>query len=177
MSAVEISAGRVLLRGIRDRDRERLIELRTDSEVCAYLGGPRSREDVERRLDEMGVVTLPGVFVIADRATDVLLGTVQLMRRAADRPGHVTSDGGELELGYLLHRDAWGDGLAFEACTALLRTAAGELPAQPVILVTQTANQRSLRLAARLGFQPVDTFEEFDAEQTLCRADLHSFKD
>jgi RimJ/RimL family protein N-acetyltransferase len=133
-------------------------------------------EDVERRLDEMGVVTPPGVFVIADRATDVFLGTVQLMRRAADQPGHVTSDGGKLELDYLLHRDAWGGGLAFEACTALLRTAAAELPAQPVILVTQTANQRSLRLAARLGFQPLDTFEEFDAEQTLCQADLHSFR-
>jgi len=76
----------------------------------------------------------------------------------------------------MLHRDAWGLGLAFEAATAVLRAAAAELPDQPVILITQTANQRSLRLAARLGFQPVSTFEAFDAEQTLCRADLHSFK-
>jgi RimJ/RimL family protein N-acetyltransferase len=45
-----------------------------------------------------------------------------------------------------------------------------------VILVTQTANTRSLRLAVRLGFQPVSTFEEYDAEQTLALASLHSFK-
>ncbi|MGY0235420.1 GNAT family N-acetyltransferase [Longispora urticae] len=85
---------------------------------------------------------------------------------------------GKLELGYLLRRDAWGAGLAYEASAAALRAAAAELPDQPVILVTQSANARSLRLAARLGFQPVGTFEQFDAEQTLGRlASLHSFQE
>jgi len=101
---------------------------------------------------------------------------LELKRRDADLPGHVTQDGEELELGYLLRRDAWGAGLAFEAATAALRAAADELPDQPVILLTHTANERSLRLAVRLGFQPVSTFELFDAEQTLGVASLHSFK-
>jgi hypothetical protein len=57
-----------------------------------------------------------------------------------------------------------------------LRAAADELPDQPIIVVAQTANKRSLRLAVRLGFQPVSTLEWFDAEQTLCLAGLHSFK-
>ncbi|MFF4196660.1 GNAT family N-acetyltransferase [Nonomuraea sp. NPDC001831] len=30
-------------------------------------------------------------------------------------------NGGELELGYLLRRGAWGAGFAFEAATAVLR--------------------------------------------------------
>lgn len=179
LSAVEISTDRVLLRKARDADRERLIELQTDPEVWTYLGGPRPREVVEQRLDEIGVANVtatPGVFVIADRATDDFLGTVELKRRAADLPGHVAEDGEELELGYLLRRDAWGAGLAFEAIAAVLRAAADELPDQPVVIVTQTANQRSLKLAARLGFQPVSTFEWFDAEQTLAGASLHAFK-
>ncbi|WP_433178156.1 hypothetical protein [Actinoallomurus sp. CA-150999] len=33
-----------------------------------------------------------------------------------------------------------------------------------------------LKIAARLGFQPVDAFEQFGAEQTLCTARLHTFK-
>lgn len=179
LSAVEIATDRVLLRKARDADRERLIELHTDPEVCAYIGGPRPREVVEQRLDEVGVANVtaaPGVFVIADRATDDFLGTVELKRRAADMPGHVTEDGEELELGYLLRRGAWGAGLAFEAITAVLHAAADELPDQPVVIVTQTANERSLKLAARLGFQPVSTFEWFDAEQTLGRVGLHAFK-
>src|SRR5262245_19407839 len=179
LSAVQIATDRVLLRKARDADREGLIELQTDPEVWAYLGGPRVREAVEQRLDVIGmanVTAAPGTFIIADKATDELIGTLELKRRDADLPGHVTQHGEELELGYLLRRDAWGAGLAFEAATAALRAAADELPDQPVILLTHTANERSLRLAVRLGFQPVSTFELFDAEQTLGVASLHSFK-
>ncbi|MFC0437311.1 GNAT family N-acetyltransferase [Kutzneria buriramensis] len=179
LSAVRIEAERVVLRGSCEADRDRLIELRTDPEVGAYIGGPSERAAVEKRIDEVGMANLtkaPGLFAIADKATDVFLGTMQLMRTAADEPGHLTEGAEELELGYLLHRDAWGAGFAFEAATAVLRAAAAELPDQPVILRTQTANTRSLRLAARLGFRPVRTYEAYDAEQTLSAADLHSFK-
>lgn len=99
-----------------------------------------------------------------------------LDRRPADLPGHVTKEGGELELTYLLRRGRWGAGLAFEAATAVLRAAADELPDQPVLVVIQTANERSLKLATRLGFQHMGTFEAHDAEQTLAVADLHSLK-
>jgi RimJ/RimL family protein N-acetyltransferase len=178
LSAVRIEADRIVLRKSLDADRDRVIELRTDPEVGAHIGGPSPREAVERRIDEVGMTNLtniPGLFVVADKATDAFLGTVQLLRVAADEPGHLTEGAEELELGYLLHRDAWGAGFAFEAANAVLRAPAAELPDQPVILRTRTANERSLRLAARLGFRPVRTFEWFDAEQTLCVADLHSF--
>jgi len=40
-----------------------------------------------------------------------------------------------------------------------------EVPEVPVVVCTQTANDRSLALAARLGFTELARFEEFDAEQ------------
>jgi RimJ/RimL family protein N-acetyltransferase len=169
---------RILLRESREADRERLIELRTDPEVGAHIGGHRQREDVERRIDEVGMDKLteaPGLYAIADKATDVFLGTVQLMRAAADEPGHLAEGAEELELGYVLHRNAWGAGYAFEAATAVLRAAAAELPDQPVVVRTQSANARSLRLAARLGFRAVSTYVAYDAEQTLLVADLYCF--
>ncbi|MFI6094205.1 GNAT family N-acetyltransferase [Lentzea sp. NPDC051213] len=179
LSTVEIAADRVVLRKLRAADRDGIIELQTDAEVWAHLGGPQPREAIERRLDEISLdntTASPDSFVVADRATDDFLGTVELKRRAAELPGHVTEDGGELELGYVMRRASWGTGLAFEAATAVLRTAAAELPDQPVLIVTQTANERSLRLAARLGFRPVSTFEQYGAEQTLGVAALHSFR-
>ncbi|MGG7570615.1 hypothetical protein [Streptomyces sirii] len=42
--------------------------------------------------------------------------------------------------------------------------------------MTQTANERSLKLAAHLGFRRTSTFEAHDAEQTLAATNLHSFK-
>ncbi|MER6942776.1 GNAT family N-acetyltransferase [Nonomuraea sp. NPDC000554] len=179
LSATEVLSDRLLLRKAHDADREGLIELFTDPEVRAYLGGPRPRSDVEQYLDAVGTAnatSTPGSYVIADNTTNRLLGTLMLDRRSAERPGHVTEDGEELELSYVLRRSAWGAGLAFEAATVALRAAADELPDQPVLVVTQTANERSLKLAARLGFRHESTFEEFGAEQTLGTARLSSFK-
>lgn len=178
LTAVKIVADRVVLRAPRDADRERLIELRTDPDVGAYIGGHSTREAVERRIEEIGGLSnsaLPGVYIVADRATDTLLGTVQLTRLPLEQPGHLTEAGDELGLGYTLHRDAWGAGYAFEATTAILRAAAAELADEPVLLITQSANTRSRRLADRLGFQLVKTFHAYDAEQTLSAADLHTF--
>ena len=41
------------------------------------------------------------------------------------------------------------------------------LPGEPVVLFTQTANVRSMRLAAKLGFTEVERFEAYGAEQWL----------
>jgi RimJ/RimL family protein N-acetyltransferase len=97
MSAEGVESDRLVLRKAQDADREGLIEIFTDPEVRAYLGGPRPREDVERFLDSVGTVNttaLPGSYVIADRQTDRLVGILGLGRRPADHPGHVTPEGG-----------------------------------------------------------------------------------
>ncbi len=42
---------------------------------------------------------------------------------------------------------------------------AGALPSEPVVLSTQTANEGSMRVAAKLGFTEVERFEDYGAEQ------------
>ena len=178
LSAAAIESERVVLRKARDTDREGLVEVFTDPEVRAYLGGPRPRAVVEQFLDQTGTASttaLAGSYVIADRQTDRFIGILALARRAADRPGHVTSEGGELELSYVLRHSDWGTGLAFEAASAALLAAAKELPDQPVLVVTQTANRRARRLAERLGFLETDVFEEHNAQQALAVTSLGSF--
>lgn len=61
--------------------------------------------------------------------------------------------------------EAWGCGYAAEACAAALDWFACALPSEPVVLYTQTANDRSMRLAAKLGFTEVERFEKYGAEQ------------
>lgn len=62
---------------------------------------------------------------------------------------------------------AWGHGYAAEAGAAALGWFTDALPGEPVVLCTQTANDRSMRLAAKLGFAEEEQFEEFGAEQWL----------
>lgn len=173
-----LDVGDVVLRKARESDREAIIAHAIDPDVRAHLGGPPPRHAVEHDLDAAGVGAVtdaPGAFVLADKATDTLVGTMSLTRRGMHHPGHVTPGGEELELSYTLDRNRWGRGLAFRAAHAVLRAAAAELPDEPVIVVTDSRNTRSLRLARRLGFVPATTFVEYGAEQTLAVAHLRQF--
>jgi RimJ/RimL family protein N-acetyltransferase len=157
-----IRTERLVLREPEARDRAAFIELLASPEVGTYIGGPRPRDELERAVPEVPG-RRPGLFVI--ELDGAMIGSIELNRRDAEHRSHVRPDAGEAELGYLLLPEAWGRGYAAEACAAALGWFADALPGEPVVLCTQTANDRSMRLAAKLGFTEVERFEEYGAEQ------------
>lgn len=158
-----IETARLVLRESEARDRAACIELAASPEVSTYVGGARPRDELERAVPEVPG-RRPGFFVV--ELDGAMIGFIQLLdRRDAERPGHVRPEGGEAELGYTFLPGAWGYGYAAEACAAALGWFADALPGEPVVLTTQTANGRSMRLAAKLGFTEVERFEEWGAEQ------------
>jgi RimJ/RimL family protein N-acetyltransferase len=145
-----------VLREPEARDRAAFIELLASPEVGTYVGGPRPRDELERDLPGTPERP-PGLFAVdLDGAT---IGQV-ILRRAVGERGT-----GKAELGYLFLPEAWGCGYAAEACEAALDWLDDTLPGEPVVLFTQTANARSMRLAAKLGFTEVERFRAWDAEQ------------
>ncbi|WP_329352109.1 GNAT family N-acetyltransferase [Streptomyces sp. NBC_01261] len=156
-----IGTGRLVLRGSEARDRATFIELLASAEVHTYLGGPHPRDELERKTPEVPEHR-PGSLVV--ELDGAMIGLI-LLRRAT---GHIRpSADGKVDLGYLFLPRAWGFGYAAEACAAALDWLDGVLPGEPVVLTTQTANGRSMRLAAKLGFTEVERFEAWDAEQWL----------
>lgn len=156
-----IKTERLVLRASEARDRAGVIELNASPEVGTYLGGPQPRAELERALPEVPGQR-PGFFVID--LDGVMIGTLMLDPHA-ERPGHIRPDVGRTELGYLLLPQAWGFGYATEACAAALDWFAEALPGERVVLRTQTANARSMRLAEKLGFTEVERYEAYGAEQ------------
>ncbi|MFF4112745.1 GNAT family N-acetyltransferase [Streptomyces sp. NPDC001714] len=158
-----IRTARLVLRESEVRDRAAVIEIAASPEVNAYVGGPRPRAELERTVSEVPG-RQPGWFVV--ELDGAMIGTVQLNPHAPEAPG---SDhrraAGRTDLGYLFLPEAWGHGYAFEACAAALDWFSGALPGEPVVLYTQTANARSMRLAAKLGFTELERFEAYGAEQ------------
>jgi RimJ/RimL family protein N-acetyltransferase len=156
-----IRTERLVLRESEARDRAAVIELNASPEVGTYLGGPRPRAELEGTVPEIPG-RRAGFFVV--ELGGATIGTIQLDPHAPERPGN-RREAGETEVGYLFLPEAWGRGYATEACTAALGWFAGELPGEPVVLYTQTANARSMRLAAKLGFTELERFEAYGAEQ------------
>ncbi|SNY30300.1 GNAT family N-acetyltransferase [Paractinoplanes atraurantiacus] len=142
-----------MLRASEARDRPYFVELLASAAVHTYLGGPQPRDQLERDLPEVPE-QWPGSFVVELDGT--MIGQILLRRPAAE---------GKVDLGYLFLPRVWGFGYAAEACAAALGWLDGVLPGEPVVLVTQSANLPSMRLAARLGFVEVERFRAWDAEQ------------
>ncbi|MEU9161887.1 GNAT family N-acetyltransferase [Streptomyces sp. NPDC048424] len=157
-----IRTERLVLRESEARDRAAFIELFASPEVGTYTGGSRPRDELERAMPEVPG-RRPGLFVI--ELDGAMVGMTTLDPRDAERPGHVRPEAGETELGYLFLPRAWGRGYASEACAAALDWFAGARPGEPVVLTTQAANDRSMRVAKKLGFTEVERFEEYGAEQ------------
>ncbi|MER7883167.1 GNAT family N-acetyltransferase [Streptomyces fimicarius] len=155
---VPIATERLLLREPEARDRPAFVELLSSPEVGAYLGGARPRDELERAIPA-APARRSGLFVVD--LDGAMIGQVTLTRDS----GHLARAAGRAELGYLFLSQAWGYGYAAEACAAVLGWFAGAVPGEPVVLATQTANARSMRLAERLGFIEVERFEAYGAEQ------------
>jgi len=102
----------------------------------------------------------PGHFIVD--LDGAMIGQIILRRTTGHGP---PAAAGQAELGYLFLPEAWGCGYAAEACAAALDWFADARPGEPLMLCTQTANERSMRLAAKLGFIEMERFEEYGAEQ------------
>lgn len=159
-----IKTERLVLRQSEARDRAALIDLFASPEVGTYVGGSRPRDELERALPEVPGQRF-GFFVVELNGTTI--GMITLDRRDPERKGHIRPEGGETELGYMFLPQAWGRGYATEACAAALDWFADVHPGEPVVLSTQTANEASMRVAAKLGFTEVERFEDYGAEQWL----------
>ena len=154
-----IKTERLVLREPEARDRAAVIELFTSAEVGTYIGGPRSRDELERAVPEVPR-RRPGLFVVA--LDGAMIGIVTFDRRDPESPGPVRT---HAELGYMFLPESWGHGYAAEACAAALHWFASALPTELVVLCTQTANTRSMHLATKLGFTEVDRFNAYGADQ------------
>lgn len=157
-----IKTERLVLREPEVRDRTAIIELLASPEVGAYIGGAQSRGALERNLPKVPR-RRAGLFVVD--LDGEMIGTITLDQRDPD--DQVRPELAQVELGYLFLPSSWGHGYAAESCAAALTWFASARPGEPVALVTQTANTRSLSLAHNLGFTEAARYEAWGATQWL----------
>jgi RimJ/RimL family protein N-acetyltransferase len=130
-----------------------------DAEVMRFIGrGETSSFDearahvewMQRAWSEDGF----GAFIVVRKADSATLGHVGLFAwdPTVWRPGIRREIGdAEIELGWMLTRDAWGRGYASEAAAAARDWALSEVRPRRLISLIHPQNHRSMRVATKIG--------------------------
>jgi RimJ/RimL family protein N-acetyltransferase len=158
MARVFLESERLVLREFEPGDADAMFSLNNDAEVMRFINGgvPAIRAQIE---DEL----IPGYLAAYQRFGG--LGRLAVIEKATDRFVGVfkfqpDDDGppGEVELGYRMHRFAWGKGYATEGSLSLIRKGFTELGLRRIWAQTMTVNRGSQRVMQKAGLRFVRTF-------------------
>ena len=153
MTAEGLLTERLRLRRWLARDEAPMAAINRDPEVARYLNRPTDEAavaaffgDAAAHWDAYGY----GLY-----AVELLGGEERFVGFAGfSHPTFIPAVADRPELGWRLARSAWGAGLATEAATAVLRDGFGRLGLSELIAVIHPENERSRRVATKLGMHP-----------------------
>jgi RimJ/RimL family protein N-acetyltransferase len=141
---------RLTLRDLEPSDVEDLAAMFADEEVMRFVGagGVLPAETARKMIDRERAHYAErgwGEWATVERATGAFLGVCGLILWPE-------IDGvEELEVAYLLARDAWGKGYATEAATAIRDFALEELGRERLVSLIYPDNAASIRVAEKVG--------------------------
>lgn len=148
---MKIETERLILREFTLDDLDAFAWLMADPEVMRFsLTGPMTREQAGeylsgRILDHYAKYGY-GLWAVVQKEDNRVIGSIGLINQNLDGE-HKT------EVGYRLHPNFWGKGLATEACLAVCQYALITLGIKELISIIEPANTRSLEVAKRIGMK------------------------
>jgi ribosomal-protein-alanine N-acetyltransferase len=137
----------LLFRPLTHTDLDDLAALYTDPEVMRFLGGPRSRDEVQRVLNRyIKEYQMYGhsFFAIIQKSNEQFIGQCGLLEQEVEEQP-------EVELGYVLARSYWQQGLAVEGIRALKDYGLQKLGFPRLISLIPPENHISLSIAEKIG--------------------------
>ncbi len=152
-----ITSERLILRHWEAEDADFLLDLESRWEVMRYVGASpsimTSRDDALASIRRRRAVSehpIHGIWVITDRAGRRLGNLV--LKPVPLSAGESPSLPAEVEVGWHLHPDAWGNGYATEAAKAAVADAFSR-GQHRLIAVTHPLNQPSQAVCRRAGMR------------------------
>lgn len=162
------STARLTAERLEPRHWEALREMDTDPQYMALLGGVRdeaaTRSYLERNLKHWDDYNY-GLWIVRSAIDSRVAGRCVIR--------HLDVEGtDEVELGYGLHTEYWGQGLATELARELLRLGTTELGLATLVAITTRANVRSQRVLEKTGLVYERDFEHNGTPVMLFRSVL-----
>ena len=160
---LELETDRLFLRPLANNDWEMALEMFMDPEVMKFVADVSSEEALA---EEMKVVVRRGaggrigVWCVLQRETREKLGTAILLPMPIEEKDTdwslVREDGypdGDIEVGYILKRSAWGNGYATEVCRRLVQFTFEETELDEIVAVTDPRNAASEKVLRKCGLR------------------------
>ena len=157
---------RLVIRPWRRDEADRLFDVLSRMEVVRWFGhaaAPMTHRDeavarIERYTIDLAAHPQFGAWAVVPRSTGVPAGTVVL------RP--LPDGDGEVEIGWHLHPDSWGRGLASEAAGALLARGFTD-GLDEVWAVTDVNNHPSMAVCRRIGMRLLGVTHRWYHERSM----------
>ena len=161
MAEVVLETERLRLRTWDDEDEFRFFDVMNTPAVMRWLGGLQSPLEWNAGYERLKGYERDFGFtfwIVERKADSEILGFCGLKKTNA--PGATFS--GDVEIGWRLREDAWGQGYAKEAAIGSLDLAFGRFGASHVVAVTAEQNAHSQGLMKRLGMSRRDDLDFVD---------------
>lgn len=140
---------RLILREFTAEDADALAAVISDPETMRYYPAPFDRAAVEQwiqRNQRRYLIDGFGLWAMVQKSSGELIGDCGLMRQDVD-------DAAEIEIGYHVRRDFWGQGLATEAARACRDYGFANLKLNRLISLIRPENMQSRRVAEKNGMR------------------------
>jgi ribosomal-protein-alanine N-acetyltransferase len=139
----------LLFRPLTLSDLDDLAELYADPEVMRFLGGPRSRADVQHALS--GYIREYEIyghsfFATIQKSDQRFIGQCGLLRQEVEGES-------EIELGYLLAPEYWQRGLALEGISALKVFGLQQMGFTRIVSLIPPGNVAAIHIAEQIGME------------------------
>ena len=145
---VVIATERLALRHLTFDDAPFILRLLNEPSWLEFIGdkGVRSLEDARAYLANGPIAMYAragfGLYMTESKEGGVPIGMCGLIKRDS-LP--------DIDIGFALFPEHWGKGYAFEAASAVLKSAKDEHAMRRVVAIASPANRRSIELLGRLG--------------------------
>ena len=151
-----------MLRDFELRDLDYFLRFFADPQASEHVGGPSGREDTWRRMlagAALWKLSGIGMWSIERRSDGATIGHLGFFDFLRDCDPSIA---GSAEMGWILAPEAHGQGLASEACAAILTWFEEQFGKQPIWAMISPGNEPSMKLAGKLGFtrQPDGTYRD-----------------
>lgn len=159
---------RLLLRPFTFEDRDAFYQIVSNSDNLPFIFPMRANKDEALELlVEMFMKEPLGKWAIVHKESQQLIGAISFEK--------IKEESGQMELGYFIRKDFWGQGLASEAVQNLAFLSLYPLALREISILAHLENRASQKVAEKSGFILLRQFKGSDRYTHQMRVYRHYY--